>query len=458
MSSLLLRNLRTILTCDDGDAVLEHTDLYCENGIIRGLGPDLPQTADTVIDGSHYWCYPGLINTHHHLYQVFSRNLPQVQNLELFDWLTALYEIWKGLDEQVVRLSSLTGMGELLKHGCTTCLDHHYVFPAGCGDLIGTQFAAAEELGMRMFASRGSMDLSRKDGGLPPDSVVQTVDAIMKDSARVIEAYHDPSFGSMRQVALAPCSPFSVSGELLRQSAILARQYGVRLHTHLCETKDEENYMLQRYGVRPLEYMESLGWMGEDVWFAHGIHFTEDELKRLAETGTGVAHCPISNMKLSSGVALVPKMLELGVPLGLAVDGSASNDGSNLLEEMRVAYLLHRLWWSRQAPSAYDILKIATRGSARVLGRDDLGQIAVGMAADFFLVDMNRMELTGAQFDPKSMLCTVGLKGSVDYTVVNGEIVVKEGRLVRVDEERTVEKANLAVKEYMGHSSCSVPL
>ena len=207
MSSLLLRNLRTILTCDDGDAVLEHADLYCENGIIRGLGPDLPQTADTVIDGSHYWCYPGLINTHHHLYQVFSRNLPQVQNLELFDWLTALYEIWKGLDEQVVRLSSLTGMGELLKHGCTTCFDHHYVFPAGCGDLIGAQFAAAEELGMRMFASRGSMDLSRKDGGLPPDSVVQTVDAIMKDSARVIEAYHDPSFGSMRQVALAPCSP-----------------------------------------------------------------------------------------------------------------------------------------------------------------------------------------------------------------------------------------------------------
>ena len=282
MSSLLLRNLRTILTCDDGDAVLEHADLYCENGIIRGLGPDLPQTADTVIDGSHYWCYPGLINTHHHLYQVFSRNLPQVQNLELFDWLTALYEIWKGLDEQVVRLSSLTGMGELLKHGCTTCFDHHYVFPAGCGDLIGAQFAAAEELGMRMFASRGSMDLSRKDGGLPPDSVVQTVDAIMKDSARVIEAYHDPSFGSMRQVALAPCSPFSVSGELLRQSAILARQYGVRLHTHLCETRDEERYTLEHYGVRPLEYMASLGWTGPDVWYAHGIHFNDEELRELA--------------------------------------------------------------------------------------------------------------------------------------------------------------------------------
>ena len=380
MSSLLLRNLRSVITCDDGDTVLEHTDLYCEDGVIRAMGPDLPQTADTVMDGSRYWCYPGLINTHHHLYQVFSRNLPQVQNLELFDWLTALYEIWKGLDEDVVRLSSLTGMGELLKHGCTTCFDHHYVFPAGCGDLIGTQFAAAEELGIRMFASRGSMDLSRKDGGLPPDSVVQTVDEIMKDSARVIEAYHDPSFGSMRQVALAPCSPFSVSGELLRQSAILARQYGVRLHTHLCETKDEEHYTLEHYGVRPLEYMASLGWTGPDVWYAHGIHFNDEELRELARTGTGVAHCPISNMKLSSGVARVPEMLELGVPVGLAVDGSASNDGSSLMEELRVCYLLHRLTSSEKAPSGYQVLKMATRGSARLLGREDIGQLAVGKA------------------------------------------------------------------------------
>ena len=411
MSSLLLRNLRTILTCDDGDAVLEHADLYCENGIIRGLGPDLPQTADTVIDGSHYWCYPGLINTHHHLYQVFSRNLPQVQNLELFDWLTALYEIWKGLDEQVVRLSSLTGMGELLKHGCTTCFDHHYVFPAGCGDLIGTQFAAAEELGMRMFASRGSMDLSRKDGGLPPDSVVQTVDAIMKDSARVIEAYHDPSFGSMRQVALAPCSPFSVSGELLRQSAILARQYGVRLHTHLCETRDEEHYTLEHYGVRPLEYMASLGWTGPDVWYAHGIHFNDEELRELARTGTGVAHCPISNMKLASGVARVPEMLALDVPVGLAVDGSASNDGSSLMEELRVCYLLHRLTSSEKAPSGYQVLKMATRGSARLLGREDIGQLAVGKCADFFLVDSRRLELVGGAYSPADVLATVGLRG-----------------------------------------------
>ena len=245
MASLLLRNLNTVVTCDDADTILDHVDLYCEDGVIQAIGPDLPQTADTVLDGTHYWCYPGLINTHHHLYQVFSRNLPQVQNLELFPWLTALYEIWKGLDREVVRFSSLTGMGELMKHGCTTCFDHHYVFPAGAGDLLGAQFAAAEELGIRMVASRGSMDLSRKDGGLPPDSVVQTVDEIMADSLKAIETYHDPRPGSMRQVVLAPCSPFSVSSELLRQSAILARQYGVRLHTHLCETKDEERWTLE---------------------------------------------------------------------------------------------------------------------------------------------------------------------------------------------------------------------
>ena len=452
MASLLVRGLQTMITCDDSDSVLEHVDLYCEDGVIRAIGPDLPQSADTVIDGSSCWCYPGLINTHHHLYQVFSRNLPQVQNLELFDWLTALYEIWKGLDEETVRLSSLTGMGELMKHGCTTCFDHHYVFPAGCGDLIGTQFAAAEELGIRMVCSRGSMDLSRKDGGLPPDSVVQTVDEIMRDSARVIEACHDASEGSMRQVVLAPCSPFSVSGELLRQSAILARQYGVRLHTHLCETKDEERYTLEHYGVRPLEYMASLGWTGPDVWYAHGIHFNTEELHELARTGTGVAHCPISNMKLASGVARVPEMLELGVPVGLAVDGSASNDGSSLMEELRVCYLLHRLTSSEKAPSGYQVLKMATRGSARLLGREDIGQLAVGKCADFFLVDSRRLELVGGEYSPADVLGTVGLRGPVDCTVVNGRIVVKEGHLVTIDEEKIAADARRACAEYLARA------
>lgn len=449
MSTLLLKNLHTLVTCDDRDTVLHHVDLYCEDGVIRAVGPNLPQSAAAVIDGGHYWCYPGLVNTHHHLYQVFSRNLPQVQNLELFDWLTALYEIWKGLDETVVRLSSLTGMGELLKYGCTTCFDHHYVFPDGAGDLLGAQFAAAEALGIRMFASRGSMDLSRKDGGLPPDSVVQTVDEIMRDSVRAIETWHDPAPGSMRQVALAPCSPFSVSAELLRQSALLARQYGVRLHTHLCETKDEEAFMLRTHRMRPLEFMDSLGWTGPDVWYAHGIHFNDGELRHLAKTGTGVAHCPISNMKLSSGVARVPEMLELGVPVGLAVDGSASNDGSSLLEELRVCYLLHRLHASGRAPSGYQVLKMATRGSARLLGRTDIGSLESGKCADLFLVDCRRLELVGGEYGPADALATVGLRGAVDYTVVNGRVVVREGHLVTVDEAKTAHDARQACRRYL---------
>jgi len=449
MASLLIQNIAQLVTCDDGDRVLSGVDLYCEDGFIRSIGQGLDVQADKVIDGRHMLCYPGLVNTHHHLYQVFSRNLPQVQNMELFDWLRTLYEIWKKLDQEVVYLSSLTGMGELMKYGCTTCFDHHYVFPAHAGDLLGAQFAAADALGIRMYASRGSMDLSRKDGGLPPDSVVQTVDEIMADSVRAIEKYHDPALGAMHRVALAPCSPFSVSAELLRQSAILARQYGVRLHTHLCETKDEERYMLEREGVRPLAYMEKLGWLGGDVWFAHGIHFNDDELRLLAETGTGVAHCAISNMKLSSGVARIPEMLALGVPVGLAVDGSASNDGSCLLEEMRVAYLLHRLHSHEKAPGGYDILKMATRGSARLLGRDDIGCLAVGKCADLFLVDQRRLELVGAALDPKSVLCTVGLRAPVDYTVVHGKITVAEGRLVTVDEDALAEKAEARCHTYL---------
>ena len=293
------------------------------------------------------------------------------------------------------------------------------------------------------------MDLSVKDGGLPPDSVVQTVDEIMKDSARVIEKYHDTSYGAMHRVALAPCSPFSVSADLLRESAILARQYGVRLHTHLCETKDEENFMLQREGVRPLEYMERLGWIGDDVWYAHGIHFNDEELRVLAKTGTGVAHCPISNMKLSSGIARIPEMLKLGVPVGLAVDGSASNDGSSLMEELRVAFLLHRLNSSREAPTGYDILKMATRGSARLLGRDDIGQIAVGKCADLFLIDSRRLELVGSCYDPKSVLGTVGVRGPVDYTVVGGKVTVEHGRLTTIDEKKIAFEANQKCDAYL---------
>lgn len=447
--TLLVKNVKHLVTCDADDRMLGRVNVFIRDGVVAAIGED-EKTADDVIDASNMVMYPGLINTHHHLYQTFSRNLPQVQNMELFPWLKTLYEIWKNLDEKVVYHSSITGMGELLKTGCTTCLDHHYVFPGDMStNLLEAQFRAADELGIRFHATRGSMDLSVKDGGLPPDSVVQTVDAILRDSEEAVKRFHDSSPLSMHQVALAPCSPFSVTGDLLKESAKLARKLNVRLHTHLAETKDEEDFTLRSFGMRPLEYMESLGWTGPDVWYAHGIHFNEEELKYLAKTKTGIAHCPVSNMKLSSGIAKIPQMIKLGVPVGLAVDGSASNDGSNLLEEMRTAYLLHRLNCSQDAPGGYDILKLATRGSASILGREKLGQIAVGMAADFFMIDMNRLSLVGTQFDVKSLLCTVGFKGSVDYTVVNGRVVVKDGRLISIDEDKAVKEANSCVTEYL---------
>ena len=448
MSTLLNKNARYVVSCDDSDTLYERVNLFIRDGVIVSIGPDYHQ-ADTVLDASSMAVYPGLINTHHHLYQLFSRNLPEVQKMELFPWLVTLYEVWKGLDEEVVAWSSLTGFGELLKTGCTTCFDHHYVFPHGAGDLIAAQFRSAGRAGIRFVASRGSMDLSRKDGGLPPDSVVQTIDEILADSERLVRVWHDPSPYSMRQMVLAPCSPFSVSGDLMRESARLARSLGVRLHTHVAETRDEEQFTLEKFGMRPLAYMESLGWVGPDVWYAHGIHFNDDELRLLADTGTGVAHCPISNMKLASGVCRVPEMLKLGVPVGLAVDGAASNDGSDLLEELRVCYLLHRLHASAAAPTGYEVLKLATRGSARLLGRADIGCLAPGKAADCFLIDLDRLSLVGAQFDPMSVLGTVGFKGNVDYTIVNGVPVVQNGELTTFDEAEAVRSANRVVRRYL---------
>ena len=449
--SLLIKNIKYLVTCNDDDELYENICVYIVDGVIRNIFEgEIPaeMMAGEVLDGTHMVVYPGLINTHHHLYQIFTRNLPEVQNMELFPWLRTLYEKWKYLNADVIYHTSLIGMGELLKTGCTTCFDHHYVFPKDSGDLIGAQFAAADTLGMRMHASRGSMSLSKKDGGLPPDSVVQTIDEILKDSRNLIETYHDAKPYAMHQIALAPCSPFSVTDDLMKESAVLARSLGVRLHTHLAETLDEERYMMETHGVRPLAHMEALGWIGPDVWFAHGIHFNEEELQLLAQTQTGVAHCPISNMKLSSGIAKVSEMIKLNVPVGLAIDGSASNDGSNMLEEMRVAYLLHRLNSSQNAPSGYEILKLATRGSARILGRDDIGSIVVGKAADMFLIDTRKIELLGAMHDPKSVLATVGYKGSVDYTIVNGKIVVKKGKLVGINEEKLISDATTSEDSY----------
>lgn len=470
--TILIKNADFVVTCDSEDRVFENADVlidderivavrgrrYWQAHGITGAGKEEKELtycqedkeewqAGEVIDATGLIVYPGLINTHHHFYQIFTRNIGAVQNLELFPWLKYLYEIWKNLNEETVHYSTLTALGELLATGCTTAVDHHYVFPHGAGQLIDRQFEAASLIGARMVATRGSMDLSVKDGGLPPDSVVQTIDEIMEDSERLVKAYHSDAPYSMRQVVLAPCSPFSVSADLLRESAVLARELGVCLHTHLCETKDEENYMLENHGIRPLEYMEQLGWVGKDVWYAHGIHFTDEELDYLAETGTGVAHCPISNMKLSSGVAKIAEMLNKGVKVGLAVDGSASNDGSNLLEEIRVAFLLHRLEKSNKAPTGYDILKMATVGSASLIGRDDLGSIAPDKASDLFMIDRRQETMIAADRDPAAMLGTVGYKGKTAYTIVNGQIVVKDGRLLNIDEDDLVVKANEAARQ-----------
>ena len=442
MAKTLIKNAKAIVTVDRGDRVLYGANLLIEDHIIRYIGPDAPE-ADTVIDASGCFVYPGLINTHHHLYQTFTRNLPQVQKMELFPWLVTLYEIWRGLDEDCIYYSSLVGMGELMKYGCTTCMDHHYVFPkTGSEYFIDRQFQAADDLGIRFHATRGSMSRGKSDGGLPPDDLVQSVDAILEDSERLVKKFHDPSPFSMHQVALAPCSPFSVTTELLKESAVLARQLGVRLHTHLCETKDEERFCLEAVGMRPLEYMASCGWIGSDVWFAHGIHINDEEMRLLAQTGTGVAHCPVSNMKLASGVCRVPELLELGVPLGLAVDGSASNDCSNLMAEIRASYLLHRLTYSEKAPTGYDLLKMATRGSAAVLGRSDIGSLEVGKAADLFLLDMDVLEMAGADLDPACLLGTVGYARPAKLVMVQGKVVAEEGRLLGIDEEQTRRRAS----------------
>ena len=443
-----LKNADTIVTCDLCDHVYRHTDLWFENEMIVQIGP-YDRVPDAEYDCSDMILYPGLINVHHHLYQYFTRNLRKVQNYELFDWLKALYGVWKNLNEKTVLYSSAAGMAELMRYGCTTCFDHHYVFPEHAGDLLAAQFEAADVLGIRMHASRGSMDLSEKDGGLPPDSVVQSIDAVIADSENAIRRFHDPSRFSMRQVVLAPCSPFSASASLYRESAVLARSCGVRLHTHLCETEDEQDYTLSAFGMRPFDYLASLGWTGKDVFYAHGIHFNDAELDAIASSGTKIAHCPVSNMKLSSGVMRLPDMLERRITVGLAVDGSASNDGSNLMDEMRSAYLVHRLTWGNRAPSGYTILKLATSGSAAVLGRNDIGSIEIDKAADLFAIRKNTSDLLCAVDDPMNLFGNVGYHRPCDLVFVNGKITVQDGKLTNTDEQALCHLSEIELKRFL---------
>jgi len=418
-------------------------ELLIKDNIIKKIAPNLKMEAEEIIDGSDCFLYPGLINTHHHFYQTLTRNIPQVQNVELFNWLKYLYPIWARLTPQAVYYSSLVAMGELLKTGCTTSVDQLYVFPKDQPrKLLDEEFRAAQEIGIRFYGSRGSMSLSKKDGGLPPDEVVQTEEEILSDSQRVIEKYHDNKPFAMQRVVLAPCSPFSVTESLLKESVKLARSYKVESHTHLAETKDEDEFCQETFGLRPLEYMESVGWLGNDVWFAHCVHLNKSEIDLLAKTGTGVAHCPVSNQKLASGAANIPYMLKKKVTVGLAVDGSASNDSSNMIAELRAAFLMHRLVYGISSMSAEEVLSMATNGGRDILNQPEIGSIEEGKAADMFLVNTKRLGFAGGLSDAVSALVTSGDSQVVDITIVNGKIVVRDGRLLNIDEEKLIEKAN----------------
>jgi cytosine/adenosine deaminase-related metal-dependent hydrolase len=484
MGTLLIHNARAIATFDS--ATFDHADpaqsielrnasIYIEGNRIAFIGAtaDLPPQAleaDEVIDAQRHLVTPGLVNTHHHMYQSLTRAIPGVQNAELFGWLRGLYPIWAGLTPEMVQVSTQIAMAELLMSGCTTSSDHLYIYPNGVrlDDSIG----AAAEIGMRFVATRGSMSVGQSQGGLPPDRVVEQEDFILKESQRLIEQHHDTSWGSMLNVALAPCSPFSVSRDLMRETALLARSLskgmngqGVRLHTHLAENDHDLAYSREKFGCTPTQYAQDLGWLGDDVWHAHCVKLDDEGISLFAASRTGVAHCPCSNMRLASGIAPIRKMLNAGVPVGLGVDGSASNDAAHMVNEARQALLLARVGRAMQPPekrvlptgehrtffgcdlgpaemTARDALSVATRGGAQVLGRKDIGHLAVGMCADLVLFDLDTLGFAGgAVHDPVGSLL-LSASPQADYTVVNGKVVVREGHLDTVDLGPLMERHN----------------
>ncbi len=462
MPTLLAKNATMLVTMDSQRRELKNASLFARDGIITHIGAleELPQTADVVLNLDGQIVLPGFINTHHHLDQTLTRNLPAAQNNNLFPWLQVHYRLWAKRTPAATRNSTLIGLAELAASGCTTVFDHSYLFQSGTR--VDDQIAAAQEIGVRFHACRGSMSLGQSQGGLPPDDCVEDEDFILQDSRRVIETYHNASRGSMLQVVLGPCSPFSVTTTLMKESAKLARAYNVRLHTHLCETLDEERFTLEKYRLRPVAFMETLDWLGDDVWFAHAVHVDAEEIRQFAQAGVGVAHCPSSNMRLASGIAPVKEYLATGVQVGLGVDGSASNDGNHILLEARQAMLLARLKLGLLPPegprklfllsqsdplrahewmTAREALEIATLGGARVLGRDDIGALEAGKCADFFTIDLNTVDYAGALNDPvaATLFCA---PQKAKYTVINGWIVVEDGRVVTVDMQPVIQAHN----------------
>jgi 8-oxoguanine deaminase len=451
MSTLLIRNARCVATLDDARTEWRDASVFVRGHRIEAIGPaaGLPQEADEVIEARGHLVTPGLVNTHHHMYQSLTRAIPAVQDAELFSWLRGLYPIWAGLTPEMVRVSAQVAMAELLLSGCTTSSDHLYIYPNGVR--LDDSIEAAQAIGMRFVASRGSMSVGQSQGGLPPDQVVEREDAILKDTQRLIETWHDAAHGAMVNVAVAPCSPFSVSRDLMRESARLARAHGVRLHTHLAENDHDIAYSREKFNCTPAEYAQDLGWLGPDVWHAHCVKLDAAGIGLFAATKTGVAHCPCSNMRLASGIAPVRRLLDAGVPVGLGVDGSASNDAAHMVNEARQALLLARVGRSLDAfgcdhgpteMTARDALALATRGGAQVLGRADIGHLAPGMCADLALFDLDTLGFAGgAVHDPVGALLLCASPQAA-WTVVNGRVVVREGRLATLALEPLVERHN----------------
>lgn len=443
MGTLLIKNAAVLVTMDDERREIEQGALFVRDNVIEAVGStaDLPETADEVLDLAGHVVLPGLVNTHHHMYQSLTRVVRGGQDHELFDWLRALYPIWAGLRAEAIYVSAKLAAAELVLSGCTTSSDHLYIFPNDV--TLEDEIRGVGEVGMRFHATRGSMSVGESKGGLPPDSVVEDEDAILADSRRVIEAFHDNTRYAMTRIALAPCSPFSVSQDLMRISAELARSYdGVRLHTHLAETQGDVDYSLATFGLKPGDYAEDVGWVGEDVWHAHCVCLAPDSIEKFGRTGTGVAHCPASNARLASGIAPVRAMLDHRVPVGLGVDGSASNDSGHVLNEARLAMLLQRVGSLNPGElTAREALEIGTLGGARVLGRDDIGSLKPGMAADFIAFDMRQLPYAGALHDLVSALifCT---SINVSYSVINGQVVVRDGVLTTLELEPLIERHN----------------
>ena len=442
MTTLLIKNARLLITMNDARENIADGAIFVRDNLIEWVGrsAEIPQnhlSADRVINATDKVILPGLINTHHHLYQTLTRAF--APNSGLFNWLKTLYPIWARMDGEAVYVSALIGMAELILSGCTTASDHLYLFPNGAK--LDDEIRAAQEIGLRFHAARGSMSLGESDGGLPPDSVVEDEQAILADTRRVIETFHNPAPHSMLRVVVAPCSPFSVTPDLMRESARLARSYGVTMHTHLAETKDEEAFCLEQFGYRPAAYAEQLEWVGDDVWWAHAVHVDDAEIGRMSSTHTGAAHCPCSNMRLASGIAPVRQWLDAGVKVGLGVDGSASNDGSHMLNEARQALLLQRVLGGAERLQSNEALWLATRGGASVLGRDDVGHLGVGFSADFIAYDLNQLAYAGAQHDPAAAIIFCAPQ-QVDLSVINGKIVVEDGELRTIDLPPIIERHN----------------